>query len=64
MYPNFPITRALVCLIDEHLISEYLYFINSFENEIGNYINEYLDKYINLTFNLLAQNYIQNHPNH
>ena len=42
------------CLIDEHLISEYLYFINSFENEIGNYIYEYLDKYINLTFNLFT----------
>ena len=40
------------CLIDEHLISEYLYFINSFENEIGNYIYEYLDNYINLTFGL------------
>jgi hypothetical protein len=40
------------CLIDEHLISEYLYFVNSFENEIGNYIYEYLDNYINLTFGL------------
>ena len=40
------------CLLDEHLISEYLYFVNSFENEIGNYIYENLDNYINLTFGL------------
>ena len=40
------------CLIDEHLISEYLYFVNSFEHEIGNYIYESIDNYINLTFGL------------